>query len=253
VNDFPIIFEDDYFLAIAKPAGVVVNDALTVADPTVQQWSAKRHHTMIEQVEIDIKAHVFQAHPDQPYDKRKEFVDRAGIVHRLDKETSGILLIAKTVEAFRNLQEQFAQRKTEKEYVALVHGVMPAIEGEIRLPIGRLPWDKQKFGVTPDGKDSLTLYRVEATYHDSSADTYSLLALQPKTGRTHQLRVHLKHLNHNIVSDYLYGGHKRAKADRIFLFQNFFTCQKNSFYPSDFAKTDGARICFASRFARSIR
>jgi 23S rRNA pseudouridine1911/1915/1917 synthase len=135
------------------------------------------------------------------------------VVHRLDKETSGLLIVAKTPEAFKNLQKQFKERRVEKKYLALVHGKVEPKEGEIKAPVGRLPWQRKKFGVIAGGREAKTRYRVMADSKWQMAN-YSLLELKPKTGRTHQLRVHLKFWGHPIVADDKYAGRKRSRKDR---------------------------------------
>lgn len=182
-----VIYEDDYILAINKPAGWVVNESETAhGNPTLQDWISKNFN--------------FET------SKSKEM--RSGIVHRLDKPTSGIILVAKTTDVFFALQKQFADREIEKVYVALVHGKVKESSGSINEKIGRLPWNRMRFGVFEGGRDAVTNYKVL----DSNSD-YSFLELYPKTGRTHQLRVHLKHIGHPIVGDHLYAGRKLYKED----------------------------------------
>jgi len=135
--------------------------------------------------------------------------DRAGIVHRLDRATSGVMVAARTAEALGWLQKQFSQRKVKKAYIAIIKGELPNKEAIIDMPIERNPRHPQTFRVGVRGKAAVTAYEVVKT-----ANGYSLLKLQPTTGRTHQLRVHLAHLGHPIVGDTLYGG---EPADRLFL------------------------------------
>lgn len=179
----PILYEDDQLLIINKPPGIVVNRAQSVKEETVQDWVEEKLNLQI---------------------------DRAGIVHRIDKETSGILLIAKTPESFLELQRQFKEREVKKTYLALVHGKLVPEEGEIRAPVGRLPWNPERFGVVPGGKEAMTRYKVYKYYND-----YTVVELYPETGRTHQIRVHLKYINHPIVGDYLYAGRKTSRDDRV--------------------------------------
>lgn len=181
-----IIFEDSSLLVIDKPAGVVVDRAKTTKEKTIQDW-----------LEDYLKI------------KGGGVGSRAGIVHRLDKETSGLLLVAKTEKAFKNLQKQFKERKVTKRYLALVHGQVKPKEGTIEVPIARSPYNRKKFGVFLGGRQSQTKYRVKKYYSD-----YSFLELMPKTGRTHQIRVHLKYLGHPIVGDEKYGGRKTVRKDR---------------------------------------
>lgn len=195
--DIPVLFEDDDLLIINKPPGVVVNRAESVKGETIQDWV------------MDNRT-VFDA---QRTDENKDFIDRAGIVHRIDKETSGILLIAKTLQAFTELQRQFKERLIDKSYLALVHGQLVPPKGEINAPVGRLPWNRERFGVIPEGRESRTEYQVLA-HGTRKKETFSLVAFFPHTGRTHQIRVHSKYINHPIVGDQLYAGRKTSRDDR---------------------------------------
>ncbi len=126
---------------------------------------------------------------------------RPGIVHRLDKDTSGIIIAAYNDDALAYLARQFKQRKTRKTYAALIKGTLPDEKGKIETFISRDPKDRKKFSVHESkGKHAVTFYKVIKTWKG-----YSLVLLRPKTGRTHQLRVHLKHLGHPILGDPLYG------------------------------------------------
>ena len=134
-------------------------------------------------------------------------VERPGIVHRLDKETSGCLVIAKTDAAHQSLSRQFAERLVKKSYLALVEGIPRMPHGKIEAAIGRHAVHRQKMAVNERGRESVTQYRVLASFEGKT-----LMECQPRTGRTHQIRVHLKHLGHPIVGDPLYGrrgGHAR--------------------------------------------
>lgn len=202
----PVLFEDRDIIVIDKPAGVVVNRAESVSGQTVADW-VETYHPLPKDPSLG-----------SPSDQiTQEFTSRSGIVHRIDKETSGILLIAKHPAAFAALKEQFSGRSVLKTYTTLVHGIVSPKEGEIRAPLGRLPWNRKRFGVLPDGRPALTSYRAETYYQkgDVKTDTYSLVTVMPKTGRTHQIRVHLHHLNHPVVSDPLYAGKKRLKSDSM--------------------------------------
>jgi 23S rRNA pseudouridine1911/1915/1917 synthase len=127
---------------------------------------------------------------------------RPGIVHRLDKDTSGVIIAAYDDEALDYLARQFKQRQTKKTYAAIIKGILPQTKGKIDTYIARDPRDRKKFAVHESkGKKSLTYYKVIKEWKG-----YSLVLLRPKTGRTHQLRVHLKHLGHPILGDPLYGG-----------------------------------------------
>ncbi|OGM61330.1 hypothetical protein A3A52_03470 [Candidatus Woesebacteria bacterium RIFCSPLOWO2_01_FULL_39_14] len=185
---------------------------------------------------------------DYPLANSAEY--RSGIVHRLDKETSGVLLVAKNKEAFENLQTQFKNRKVAKTYTALVHGEVDPKEGDVKVTVGRLPWNRERFGVLPGGREAVTGYKVRSYFGMRTEDgsqksenegrrrksevglqnsdlkllnqssnfnpqtSYTLLELFPKTGRTHQIRIHLKHLGYPVVSDEFYAGRKTARSDR---------------------------------------
>jgi 23S rRNA pseudouridine1911/1915/1917 synthase len=196
-----ILYENDDLVVIDKPAGITVNKSETTKDQvTVQDWVEDKFS--FKSINSDI-------------DKESDFYKRAGIVHRLDKETSGILIIAKSENAFIDLQRQFKERTVKKVYLALSHGnVLPEM-GEINVPVGRLPWSRKQFGIIPGGRESKTLYKVINNYLDKpTSEPLSLLELYPMSGRTHQIRVHLKYIGHPVFSDFLYAGRKTARKDR---------------------------------------
>lgn len=213
--DPKIIFEDKEILVLDKPSGWIVNEAATTKGQNVlQSWLSKL---------------------DYPLAKSREY--RSGIVHRLDKETSGIILIAKTESVFRVLQQQFKDREVDKTYVALAHGKVTPKEGKITAPVGRLPWRRDRFGVLPGGREATTQYQVIKDYSLNGKD-YSLLELYPATGRTHQIRIHLKYLGHPIVGDEFYAGRKTARHDRTWCPRLFLHAAKISFKdPSGGTKT----------------
>lgn len=128
-------------------------------------------------------------------------VGRPGIVHRLDKETSGLIVVAKTDAAQASLMRQFGDRSIEKEYLALVRGDAPSPRGRVEAPIGRDPRDRQRMAVVAGGRESVTEYEQVA-----AGDGYTLLSLRPLTGRTHQIRAHLAYLGLPIAGDLRYGG-----------------------------------------------
>jgi 23S rRNA pseudouridine1911/1915/1917 synthase len=188
-----IIYQDGELLVLDKPGGWVVNAADTTGKtPVIQSWLDKNF--------------------DYPLIRKKDY--RSGIVHRLDKETSGLLLVAKTPSSFKYLQLQFKSRLVEKTYKALLHGKLTPEKGVIRAPIGRLPWNRERFGVYPGGRQAETSYGVE-NYFAKDGQYFSLTNFKPKTGRTHQIRVHAKYLGHAIVSDPFYAGRKTSKIDRL--------------------------------------
>jgi 23S rRNA pseudouridine1911/1915/1917 synthase len=192
-----ILFEDDQVLAIDKPAGLIVNRANSVKDITVQDWLEKTKKI--------------------GNGEDSDFGKRNGIVHRIDKETSGVLLVGKTEEAFEELQRQFKAREVEKTYCALVHGSFDLGSGIIKAPIGRLPWNRERFGILAGGRESETIYKVIKPFtkqNKKQIDKFSLVEFYPKTGRTHQIRVHAKYINHPLVSDSFYAGRKTSRRDR---------------------------------------
>lgn len=131
--------------------------------------------------------------------------ERPGIVHRLDQDTSGLLIVARTAETLKVLQRQFKSRTVEKTYLALVFGHLPAPEGVIDVPLGRDPRHRQKIAPRPDGKPARTRYRVIESYVE-----YSLLEIGLETGRTHQIRVHLAWLGCPVVGDTVYGRRRNS-------------------------------------------
>ena len=232
-----VIFEDKDLLVLDKPAGMIVNRSDTTAgEKTVQEW-VEEYLKVSKEEEV---SKVSNGEDKTPFDTFDTFVSpsdtfkaRAGIVHRLDKETSGILLVAKTPQAFVNLQAQFKERKVQKTYIALAHGRIEPIEGEIDVSVGRLPWNRKRFGVISEGRGSITKYKLIKNYklkNKNSEEELSLVELYPKTGRTHQIRVHLQYIHHPIFADPLYAGRKTSRNDRKLLSRIFLHASKISFY-----------------------
>lgn len=184
----PVLYEDEDVIVVNKPTGILthakgaLSEEFTVADFFKPRTSY---------------------HAD---------TNRPGIIHRLDRDTSGVLIGAKTEEAARGLARQFADRKVEKTYVAVLDGVPKQPEAIIDLPIGRNPSAPSTFRVDAGGKSAQTAYTVKKV-----GSTRSLAYLQPKTGRTHQLRVHMAYLNTPIRGDRIYGNPPAGGADRLFL------------------------------------
>jgi 23S rRNA pseudouridine1911/1915/1917 synthase len=178
-----ILYEDEYVIALCKPPGMVVHPAH--GNRTGTLVNALLHHS-------DSLSSVGGAF-------------RPGIVHRLDKETSGFMIVAKSDEIHHALASQFSKRQVTKEYHAIIWGEFPKSSGIIEGALGRHPRDRKSFAVVDHGKESQTEYRVLETY-----DFLSLLSLHPRTGRTHQLRVHLQHTGHPIFGDSVYGGRNRG-------------------------------------------
>ena len=226
----PILYEDDSYIAIDKPAGLIVNDSSTTKGETVQSWSREYLHLPL--VSSDQKSAEIPL-LDGTYDYEAMYLQRAGIVHRLDKETSGVLLIGKNPQSFQILQNQFRDRKTHKLYLALVHGQVEPSQGEIDAPTGRLPWNRTHFGVIPGGREAKTTYTTKAQYlleGEKQIQQYSYLEVMPKTGRTHQIRVHMKHINHPVVGDMLYAGRKNCLFVRKYLDRMFLHAHKLDFF-----------------------
>lgn len=179
-----ILYEDDDCVVINKPVGILTHSKGAFnPEATVATW--------------------MQDYTEDPGG------DRAGIVHRLDRATSGVMICAKNDEALTWLQKQFSSRKVKKTYVAVINGRIEPQQAIIDMPIERNPKKPQTFRAGENGKPAQTEYKVIKTN-----DRYSLLELKPQTGRTHQLRVHLKYLGHPIVGDNLYGG---ERAKRLYL------------------------------------
>lgn len=192
-----ILFEDDDLAVLDKPAGIVANRAVSVKGETVQDF-----------VENNLKLNAAAG-------DSSEFLSRSGVVHRLDKDTSGVLIVAKNTASFILLQSLFKQRKISKKYKALVHGKVIPDRGEINAPVGRLPWNRERFGILSEGREAQTSYRVISLY-EYEKQYFSLLEASPYTGRTHQIRIHLKYIGHAIVSDKFYAGRKTYRHDLTF-------------------------------------
>lgn len=221
--DIPILYEDEDLIVVDKPAGIVVNRADTTKNAiTVQDWSEEK---------FGIKYQVSSSkYGEKDWKPEDDFYSRGGIVHRLDKETSGALILAKNPESFVNLQKQFHARTVKKIYRALAHGVITPPKGEINVPVGRLPWNKNRFGILPGGKESKTLYEVLTNYvNPKTKENLTYIELYPQSGRTHQIRVHLKYINHPIFSDFLYAGRKTSRKDRQILERVFLHAARISF------------------------
>lgn len=186
--DLPIKYEDEDVVVIDKPAGVLTHAKGTLHnEATVATW-LKQHYGSSDSFWSS---------------------NRAGIVHRLDRGTSGLIICAKNENAQTHLQKQFSNRKVHKTYLAVIDGQLPEAEGLIDIPIERNPKKPASFRPGVNGKSAQTEFKTLNT--DGKR---SLVQLHPKTGRTHQLRVHLKYLKHPLVGDELYGG---SAANRMML------------------------------------
>ncbi|MFZ1721624.1 MAG: RluA family pseudouridine synthase [Microgenomates group bacterium] len=213
-----ILYEDEDILVLNKPSGLVVNDAESVAGSTIQ--TAVREYLLAQFGVEDETAELgwqelLPADYSQEYGTPTEiFVQREGMVHRLDRETSGVLIWAKNPGALLSLLSQFKNRKTTKKYLALCHGKFASMQGEITLPLGRGTFDRKKMAVDPLGRPAETLFKILQSYSFLDQQSYSLVECEPKTGRTHQIRVHMAQLQHPIVSDSIYGGKRRVSQDK---------------------------------------
>ena len=187
-----IIYEDQALLVIDKPSGIVVNRVGTTKGKTLQDWMEEKYPACFK-INENLK-------DNQEW---QEFHQRSGIVHRLDRETSGVMVLTKKLVVFQNLKAQFKLRKVSKEYLALVHGRVTPKQGDIKLPLGRNPKKRKHFTIRLGGREAVTNYQVLA-YYQKNGHVYSLLSIQPKTGRTHQIRVHCKHIGHSLVADSIY-------------------------------------------------
>lgn len=183
--DLPVLYEDDNCVVINKPVGVLTH--------------ALGKHGNEASVASFLRSRVVGLDGD-----------RAGIVHRLDRATSGVIIGAKNQTTLSALQKQFSQRKTKKTYVAVVQGHLDPEEAVIDMPIERNPKAPSTFRVGPNGKPSKTHYKVLG-----EGEKYSMVELKPETGRTHQLRVHMAKVGHPIIGDPLYGNGKYG--DRLYL------------------------------------
>jgi len=207
-----IIFEDEWMMVVDKPAGMVTNNSQTSGGNTVQEWFSLKY----------LNSKFEDPNKLQIQNFKTEFYEKQGIVHRLDKDTSGLLVLAKTEEAYEKLKNQFLTRETEKVYWALVHGKMKTEQGIVSQPVVRHTKVWGKFMVGTDlSRMAITDWKV-IDHYTLNIEHYSLLELQPMTGRTHQIRVHMQYLGHPIVSDPIYLGKRQLTQDlswcpRLFL------------------------------------
>lgn len=185
-----IVYEDDDVIVVNKPQGMVVHPAPGHPDHTLV--NALLYHTKV------------LAQSPEGF--------RPGIVHRIDKDTSGLLMIAKTAKARESLEDQLAHKTNKRLYWAIVHGNFAEKNGVIDAPIGRNPYDRKKMAVVETGKKAITHFKVLEQFKD-----YSLIECQLETGRTHQIRVHLDYIGHPVAGDPLYGPRKTLKGHGQFL------------------------------------
>lgn len=194
-----ILYEDRDMLAIDKPAGIAVHSDGKTKGKTIADWILKNYPKM-ENV-------------GEPSMYQGKVIKRPGIVHRLDKDTSGVLVLAKNQKTYEFLKNQFKEREVKKVYHTVVSGFMREDRGVINKPIGRSPNDFRKRlagrGARGELREAVTEYRVLKRFEEKSVK-FTYLEVRPKTGRTHQIRVHMKFLNHPVVCDELYNPGKPA-------------------------------------------
>lgn len=183
-QDIPIevLYEDEDIIVVNKPKGIVVHPANGNPDGTLVNAIMNICGNSLSGIGGEI---------------------RPGIIHRLDKDTSGVLIIAKNDMAHINISNQIKNRQTKKIYIALVRGVIKENEATINMPIGRSKKDRKKMAVTKDGKEAVTHFKVLKRY-----DNFTLLEIKIDTGRTHQIRVHMAEIGYPIVGDYVYSNGK---------------------------------------------
>ena len=182
-----IVFEDDHIIVVNKPPDLVVHPAAGVHSGTLANALAFHFQQLSNAGSI-----------------------RPGIVHRLDKDTSGLLVVAKTESDHENLADQFRAREVFKSYVALVYGVVKQQSGSIEQPIARDPRNRTRMAIVAGGRGALSLFKIRRSY-----PAFTLLDVELKTGRTHQIRVHLAWLKHPVVGDELYGGGRENNVQEV--------------------------------------
>lgn len=176
-----IIYEDEDVIVVNKPKNMVVHPAVGNKSGTLVNAVLGKHE--LSDISGDI---------------------RPGIVHRLDKNTTGVLVVAKNNYAHQKIAKQIQDRETKKEYIALVRGLIKENDGIINMPIGRHPTDRKKMAVTRTGKEAITEFKVLKRFEEG----YTLISINLKTGRTHQIRVHMSHIGYPIVGDDVYSNGK---------------------------------------------
>lgn len=196
--ELPVLYEDEDCVVVNKPVGILSHSKGPFnPEATVASWLAEHLVKKGQKPAWILELDVERGSPHNP---------RAGVVHRLDRATSGVMICAKTPAALAFLQKQFSTRKTKKTYMAIVSGHLNPEHAIIDMPIGRSAVNPKTFTVTPDGKNAVTEYKVL-----TSVSGMDLVELKPVTGRTHQLRVHMHHQGHPIVGDTFYGGKPAAR------------------------------------------
>jgi len=205
-----IIYEDEYILALDKPSGLLVHTDGQTKELTLVDWINENYPDLNDVGEEQTL-------------QNGEKIKRPGIVHRLDRDTSGLIIVAKTKESYKFLKEQFQNRKVQKIYNAVVWGNFSPdkTEGVIEKPIGRSTSDFRKwsaeYGAKGELREAITEYKVITQNYreDALLGKFAYLEVRPKTGRTHQIRVHLKSISHPVVCDKLYGSKKSNEVQEM--------------------------------------
>ena len=196
-----IVFEDDFLAVINKGAGMVVHPGAGVQSGTLANAIAWHFKFQNSNSKLAIESGIWNL--------ESETRDRVGIVHRLDKDTSGLIVVAKTDEIHEALSEQFRERQVYKSYVALVHGSPEKNMGKVEAAIARNKHNRLRMKVATHGRSALSLWTVRKRY-----EKFTLLDIEIKTGRTHQIRVHMAYINHPVVGDEIYNeGRDNTVAD----------------------------------------
>jgi len=243
-----ILLEDDDLLVINKPAGKITNQAESVRTKALQTWFAENYEPT-----DDWQGMVPPDFDDRYGSPEEIYHERKGMVHRLDKNTSGVLVFAKNPGALVMLLTQFRQRLVEKTYLTLGHGKVQVEADTVSLPIGRDPKNRLRFTVRSDGREATTEYEVIKFYphifpkkvksnfperikkvknftkKSSLYQGFSMVEVKPKTGRTHQIRVHMKELGHPVVGDSTYNSKTRNQLDRVWCPRQFLHAWKLKF------------------------
>lgn len=192
-----ILYEDKDILVIDKPSGISVH-------PTGREGEKKEKFV----TDWVLKNYPKTKNVGEDQGEGEKLIRKPGIVHRLDRDTSGVLLIAKTEKAYEFLKSQFVNREVKKIYNAIVTGSVKNEHGVITKPIGRSPRDFRRRlagrGARGEMRPAITEYKVLKRFSDKKGNKFTYLEVKPKTGRTHQIRVHMKYLNHPVVCDELY-------------------------------------------------
>ncbi|MDQ5954676.1 MAG: Pseudouridine synthase, RluA family [Patescibacteria group bacterium] len=189
-----ILYEDSNILVIDKPSGIVVHPDGRTKERTISDWVIENYPKL--------------KGVGEPITFDGQELDRPGIVHRLDRETSGVLVIVKNAKAFAHFKKQFMDRQVKKVYHAFVSGFLKNDYGVINKPIGRSPSDFRRRlagrGARGELREAITEYKVLKRFTDENGEKFSYIEVMPKTGRTHQIRVHMKFLSHPVACDKLY-------------------------------------------------